>query len=1196
MSVQQDNWVYLDEELPEIYIREIVSIEELLEKNPNFVALSDEEIYNTLLRMFEERPAIADTYFDLHKNITNPTDRFERYFKHIIYNVNAKRKAFDTEESEQEYFSTLENIKKNPSYGIREQIKAELHEPFEKIESIENENKINIPRGKRILINLTSEESGENNENIRLEADKENYSVLSGNFYEANHVNNMYIHEHIEKSSVRTLTDRVVSKKDVDKSKIIELAEKEGSNKTDLDYFTIFTKTIVPSFKYIINQINPKNTSNIHSLRILFELYGRNLEDIDIDTYYDLYDTIKSLDYTDIDEVKAEEAEEAEEVKKDKEEEEEKKKKVVKKEKKGVKEKAVKKEKVKKKKGGKIEIEKRDIKISETSYVKLHKLFWDSVISRLNVASDAPLYSELINNAIAMVLAKPFKTELYIPLSKKLQGLENGSYKLDEFIKDIQMLRNLDERMLLSEFRVAVQALQGSGETKIFTDLENAIMKKSTFSAKTLDPEQAHELFNSGSFVKEYTDKDELKKGFEPIDETLGADIVGHFVVESVDAYVENKPENEDDVELEEEEDELTLALEKYNTSPMGKILSSLSEILTRIQRLTNMPWNPHEFIKMMIQRAPPIIDIGIAMYEINNNIRKDIIDKITESSLEEAIKILPIDQHTIIKSAYQKAGIKLKEQRNKLFFMFISYWIIHVQSLMLDDMFLLQEITNGPCKSELTGIGFPIEEGREGKKGVLKYFVCILHDEGHDIPNIHDLVDDYSNEQLIDMIKVGFIHFTHEIDAMKKQAYREVVYQGKLMVDEANEAYDTIIKLKKQKIFTSNELLKPYIKSLQLLPSILRDVKERHKHILGCCYTRLDLDYLAANNLSKRLIASKNFFARERIGQKRRPGLIYYGIPIIKTEFKKLEKDLGMESIKEEPLAAEPIIDWKESVVKMPFIPQNIKDKIMNIENRQIIQQLDDESNRYLEALYKTTNTQMDKKMLKNMEGMSIQEIFGLFTQVCFDFYMYSKNLKEAISGSIVNPKMLYEIETNLIDTEVQKAKDIMDLIKSLTIPENEIGELKSIVQYVFYRTLCLPGDVEHNKKTITINRVVKSNFIEDTASYIGKELKRHVEMRSTPSMEEIEKKISEIREKNKIESIKKYELNPELNKIIKQAKLQGIRIDIESTGATLENIVENITNMQTEDERADLEGALEFEMRTQDPDEANVDNFYDW
>jgi hypothetical protein len=520
----------------------------------------------------------------------------------------------------------------------------------------------------------------------------------------------------------------------------------------------------------------------------------------------------------------------------------------------------------------------------------------------------------------------------------------------------------------------------------------------------------------------------------------------------------------------------------------------------------------------------------------------------------------------------------------------------------MLDDMFLLQDITNGPCKSELTGIGFPIEEGKEGKKGVLKYFVCILYDEGHDIPNIRDIIDDYSKEQLTDNIKVGFTYFTHEIETMKKQAHREIVYQGNLMIEEANEAYDTIIKLKKQKIFKANELLKPYIKSLQLLPSILRDVKERHKHILGCCYSRLDLDYQAANNLSKRLVASKNFFARERIGQKRRPDLIYYGVPVAKTEFKKPEKDLERAPIQEEMVEAEPITNWKESIVKMPFIPRNIKDKIINIENRQIIQQLEDEASRYLEALFKTTNTQMDKKILKTMEEMSVQEIYSLFTQVCFDFYLYTKKLKEAVSGSVVNPKMLYETEINLIESELQKAKDVIEKIKGLPIPENETGELKSILQYILYRTLCLPGDVENNKKTITINKVVKSNFVENTASYISKELKKHIEMRSTPTIDEIEKKISEIREKNKIESIKKYELNPELNKIVKQAKLQGIRIDVESSGSTLEDIVENITNitnsinMQTEDERADLEGALEFEMRTQDPDEANVDTFYDW
>lgn len=1204
MTSSQEDWIYLDEDLPEIHIRELVSIEELLENNPNFVALSDEEIYNQLLLMFQGRGAdneeIARGYLNIHKEITSPVDKIKQYCKHILFQTNAKRKELGTEESEMEYFRILENIKKNPNYKVREQIKNELQEPFEAAEKIEDENKITVPRNRKLQMKLQpNEDTGIADEILRVETDKENYDILSAEFYMANHANKMYIGEHIKTKKIQTLTDSVSKKNTVDISKLKTTDE----DITQSTYFDLFTKTVVPSFKYIIKQVNTENTSDLRSLQVLFQLYGRELEDIDTETYNELVSILNTLEYKEHDdeedkqeEIKKTKTKEKKEKKTNKNKEAKDKEKAKEKKEEGERKVAEKKtaeeKETQQKATEKREEEKKAIKNIKTSYVNIFQLFWGSVIARLKIATDAPMYSEMINNAIALILAKPFKGDIYMPLAKRLENLQNGSVKLEEFIEDIKLLRNLDERNLLSEFRKAVQRLQS--DTNSYEKLEEHVKNMERLAGLTIDPNQAEEIFSTKKFIKEYTDPDQLGKGHIQPDVAEDADHPGHFMIDEIDAYVENLPENEDDVEPEEEEDELGMAIAKYSVmTPLLKTLEELSEILTRLRQLTNMPWNPTEFVRMIVQRAPPMIDISGAMYEIDKTIRKDILEKVAEASIDEAITLLPIEQHIAIKNTYHKALRLLREQKATIFYLFLSYWIIHIQALMLEGLFVLKDITVSPCKAELTTVGYPIEEGRDGRKGVLKYIVCILYEEGHDIPNIKEFIDDYSKEQLSDRIKDGLIYFSHEIDTLKKLAYSDISYEGNLAEEEAKQAYDTIIKLRKQ-TFEARELLKPYIKSLQLLPSIPENVKDRSKHILGCCYTRLDSNYLAANNLSNRLNASKNYFARERIGKKNRPTLMYYGPFMPFIEFEKIEKDSYLKVIGEELEKLEEEKDWREILRDKPFLTTDIK-AIIQKENRQEISQLNDEAERYLQALYHTTRMPIDKELWPSIQNMSIQELISLFGQISYDFNLYIEKLKEATIETRQNTvELVYKNEIELILPELQKAKDIIQALKMLDIEEADIGELKAILQLVLCRSLCLPGDVDKNKKTITINKTVKSNFIQNLASYMAKELKKHIELRSTPTVDEIDKKISEIREKRKIETIRQYELNPELNKLVKQAKLQGIRMDIEYAGVEEMDIL--IPNKGFEDARADLEGALEFQMPTEDPEESNEDRFNDW
>lgn len=1060
-------WIYLEEELPEIQIRAVV------EAGAALVAMPEEDIYNQLILMFRERPGLADAFFELHKEATVPKDHAAAYLAHLVYHVNARRKDLGSTESEKDYFDTLRSTKRVPNYRVLDQILAELQEPFETAGELVGPS-IRAPHGARLRIRL---ESGD--ETMALETDRTDYDIVAGEFHRKNVVESMYLGER----------SRMAGMAMPPAEGIVPVADETDFHK--------FSRSLLPSMDSM-----PMNLmTDLRSLQVVLEQHGRSLDDLDTETLQAI---------------------------------------------------ANRKAPVEKEKKTESKEAPRGMPGMEMSYVQLHKLFWDSMLHRATVATDAPLYANLVEQSIAQVMSKPFRAELYMPLSKQLEGLENGSIKLEGFIHEIQLLRNLDERILLNSFRDAVKSLESAG------DLTTQVKDRAQAAAHTVDPEQAQAMFGTKAFLKTYTDTEHQEKTYPPEEES------GHYVVEQVHALVENPT---DEIE-EEENDELRAILAEQPDTPLVVALREISGVLARLRDLTNMPWDAKNFVRMLIQRAPPMMDIAMAMYEIDSTMPKEVLDAAPSGNIQAALALLPMEKHLSIKGTYQKALARLQDQKRTLFFMFLSCWVLHIQMRMLDDLFRLTDITNSPCKSELTGLGFPIEDG---KKGVLSYFVCVLHEEGHDIPNMKPMVDGYSKDQLSSMVKEGFEHFAHEIDEMKTRVRIDVVYQGSLQVEEANQAYESILQMKGVKNLRPRDLLKPYVKSLQLLPSIMGDVKERHKHILGCCYTRLDSSFLAANNLKSGLKASRNYFARESVRKKARPALAYYGKPMPTVDLKETPAR-AVPEVEEAPMAT----DWKEEVSALPLVPDRVR-SLLAPENRQMISKLNEEARRYLEALHATTSMPMEKTWTR-MQAMTRGELMSILASVQFDIYLYMQQLDETD----------YQVEVGLVRDAIGRARDTTDGLKRLSVPEEESEELRALMLYIVCRVACLPGDVEPSMTTLSIGRVVKANFLQNMARYMVRELRKHMELRSVPTLEEIAKKMSEIREKRKIETIRAYEANPELNRLLKQARLQGIDLDVDATAAPA-------PNMLTEDDRADLEGALEFQMPSENPDEMNDDSFYD-
>ena len=70
MSSTNEEIIYIDEELPEIEYYELVSIEELIKINPNFIAFSREEIYNELFN-FVKTKTKTENFLKLFYEIIN---------------------------------------------------------------------------------------------------------------------------------------------------------------------------------------------------------------------------------------------------------------------------------------------------------------------------------------------------------------------------------------------------------------------------------------------------------------------------------------------------------------------------------------------------------------------------------------------------------------------------------------------------------------------------------------------------------------------------------------------------------------------------------------------------------------------------------------------------------------------------------------------------------------------------------------------------------------------------------------------------------------------------------------------------------------------------------------------------------------------------------------------------------------------
>jgi len=118
-------YIYEDEILPEIEIRETVSIDSFLNDNPRFVALNKESIYTYLTQFFNTSKSLG--ILDLHTHIIN--DSSISLDTNIFVHVDGVRKNL---EDISKWFDAYKEAQKAPTFKLKELLIAKLIYPFDK--------------------------------------------------------------------------------------------------------------------------------------------------------------------------------------------------------------------------------------------------------------------------------------------------------------------------------------------------------------------------------------------------------------------------------------------------------------------------------------------------------------------------------------------------------------------------------------------------------------------------------------------------------------------------------------------------------------------------------------------------------------------------------------------------------------------------------------------------------------------------------------------------------------------------------------------------------------------------------------------------------------------------------------------------------------------------------------------------------
>lgn len=164
-----DNIIYLSEDLPEINYFEIVSIDEIIKNNPNFIAFSREEIYNELFN-FVKTKSKTECFLKLFYEVVNKKTNVDNF----IVIADANRGNFEDLNIE-EFISDLKKYDKINDANLALSSKNKLWFP---LNYDADNNKIRFKAQQKTIIELSQD-----NNYIVFKDDETNIPIIGVYFY-----------------------------------------------------------------------------------------------------------------------------------------------------------------------------------------------------------------------------------------------------------------------------------------------------------------------------------------------------------------------------------------------------------------------------------------------------------------------------------------------------------------------------------------------------------------------------------------------------------------------------------------------------------------------------------------------------------------------------------------------------------------------------------------------------------------------------------------------------------------------------------------------------------------------------------------------------------------------------------------------------------------------------------------------------
>ena len=1164
-----------DEILPDITIREFLSIEKMLEYDPKFVQSSYNEIVDLIIELIKDTNR-AHVFADLHKSIINPSEKILTDYTKIKVEVKRKDTVSvsdsDTSEDKESYIDQYNQAHKAPYYNLQQSQKALISTPFD-LTTIEEETKnpiIDIPS---TLILPTPQD------------------IV--NFTEADTINNTSIPVHAISWQPLAITEElyvVDANTNLPSSKFI----KYDANKDPSTLHEWIEKRIEPTFKTtlenhiskFIKKIDLKNNElilDVHTIAVELSRDGYNLDqlneaefDLLINTLEELYKDFNALD--------------------------------------------------------------KDLSSSTEKNVNktLHKidklskytLFWDFLGSfkfpSINDEQIIQLRERCGNYMMTNNKYNVNENEIRkgVPYNMAMNIINNSS-TLDDLLEYIDTYRNIIannriKNLLDDSPKTSIEQID---KPVIYNELLDLI-KKFKLTEKSIIPENRKPFLDKYNEVAEFVEGNDTQQ----YDGTPFVNAQGTYdedfemgLVDDVLLNINEKPsENIMETGMDDAYELITNKYsEKYEAikdcnSGILEVLATVLKQLIKVRDATGMKWseaqinnwikdiNSNDIVKMRMSRAQ---QIKTQINDISEVVAQKICASTEQLSHARIQQITNSDLRAKLSTVYPSIHKEWMRACEDVLISGLSiFWLDSLEASVKG--YLGFNILSGMVMfvNTWSPYGVPLEKvNKVGNRGIIYYI---------------DAVANYVLKTTID--------FTDEIQAYVQDHYNErlntiksywKIFTAKRVQSRAEQAVFSLVELIKdleaRKKVSRNVIINTFIKSFVYLPLQL-PIEDWNKYKklpawdLGCCTAKIDADYTAdidMKNSTKQLYKLKTQLARQRWNIEPRNKYQLFISKDKKHKHDKKNKDKENKENKE--------INHKKDTydIKMCttyFKPNELEEKPVNttnIDNKRFDFIFD---NTWFPQMY-VSNILKDPKSCNTY----LQNIISLFinnTQKANEINTTITTIKDI--GSIINIVSLliknlftlmnkYNTNSNLIEYNVyNNAFEITQSIKGTLIQMQnkfkgtEYTTALYISKYILAIAYCLPAQIIYDNDIfidipdgIDIDIIISNNYdIISSWKHIYK----------MPSVEEYNDYITKMREESKIKIMAGYNvLQDDDLQLMKDAKRFGLKV--EQNIELNPDVNDGNMNGGVQDDIQDYEQEKDFYPQDPDMENANDDEILD-